>query len=431
MQRQAPRLFYQPCDTMEPEALSPHSLSSTDSETMTTTLTQEECQRSPIHLTMADEPLRAEIEAAVFREPEPYGKPSDLALLQEHVQNAIKHSNDDVQKNVLQLTSTIRDIKDSFKDIGRDLHTLELAAQTSVVVGEVAPQPLKTQWESLENTFDDLLEVSYKNARDAITVLQNFNDLFPDNLVIENPEQFEDIKTEVGNLITSIADDQQNAHELEKDFSSLATQISYFGITITKICKPRNDRSDRLLQEAHTKIADLRARLETANSKLRHAGVTCVASLSVGAISAAHLFFTLSPSSASMLVASVLASVPSFARLTSHNEDAKGIEAELDKSMHEVAELVKGHALLSEYHRKFAGTIDNLCTKIVAIANIWHVLNADFQELHSSLTMSVGPKLKYTSRVNKKIQNTREIYKRLQVMLQAYVNGVDAFEKAQ
>ncbi|KAI0628074.1 hypothetical protein C8Q77DRAFT_1068692 [Trametes polyzona] len=368
--------------------------------------------------------LYADMEASLHKRlEEPL---TDTSLLDKTFREALEQASGKVIENVQGLTTAVREIKVAFKEIGLALHAYDLAAASKADNG-VKPQLLRPQWTTFEKTFNDLLNLSHKNARGAINILEDYNLVFPEKVEIQTAERFEEVKVEVRNLITSIDADSDKAYEIEQSFMSLATNLREFEITIEHAVKISSERVSKDLEETRQKIASLSLKLAQVKTEMRDAGLACIATLSAGAISAAYLFFTLSPTSAQTLVASVLAAVPLAIQYKDKAADSKKLKAALQESKHKLSELTKQDELLHKYQAALGGTkrdIEDMCCKIETIAGVWQALKADFQLLDSELTKALGPGIKFTKLVNSKIEKSRQVYVKLKELLEAYVAGV-------
>ncbi|EIW54650.1 uncharacterized protein TRAVEDRAFT_22578 [Trametes versicolor FP-101664 SS1] len=410
--------------------------------------TTTECEPSHFHLNAEAAEFKSQLEDALHGPDAAPSIPSLDTIFHDNMQK----TSEKAVENVKGLTASICDIRTSFAAISKDLHSFDL--QAKVTGATQGPPPLKPDWERFHacsrQKFEDLLNQSHKNARQAIAVLNNYNDLFPEGEDID-ASKYDDIKAEIQNVIMGIDGDGEKAFEIEQGFTTLARNIREFGITIEKTVNVNSSRVLNKLNETRTRVDGLSLKLSGVKSEMRNAGLACVACLSAGAISAAFLFFTLSPTSAHAFAvgfigiagpalpdpffpkASVLAAVPSAITFKDKIQEARDLKAQIKEGKEEMAQLCQQSALLVKYQSLMSSTkhdIEDLCAKIDAISGIWYALKADFQQLHAQLTKAAGPNIKYTSFMKKKIANSRVVYSRLVQLLNAYIDGVQVFEKA-
>lgn len=220
------------------------------------------------------------------------------------------------------------------------------------------------QCDTSDDGLEQFVEFCYLCIRHLSLHLLDYNDLFPEGVSIDK-STFEEIQIEVQNLIKvrtpscsaatrpltcarlqSIEQDGKDAFSIDQGFATLASNIREFGITIERAVTAHDKRVRTKLEETRKRVDGLSLKLSeyafvrsllrladtdcsvsaqgevggkelnapsstvltSALPKMRNAGLACVACLCAGAISAAFLFFTLSPGSAHVFVVSSIRS---------------------------------------------------------------------------------------------------------------------------
>ncbi|EIW58139.1 uncharacterized protein TRAVEDRAFT_20250 [Trametes versicolor FP-101664 SS1] len=350
--------------------------------------------------------------------------------IQEKFTKGLQEASEKVVHDVRGLSKSIREIQGAFCGISKALHKFDDETDLGESDG---PSPLRQRWDGLHEEFDILLENSRKNAADAITVLDTYNNvLFPGGGPLD-PTQYDSIKVEIQGLIEDVGNDGDKAAVIEKGFTALARKIRQFEDTVEDTVMTRGEAVAVLLQNTREELASLRVKLAAVKSEMTDIGLACVACLSAGAISAAFLFCALSPTAIQALVTSVLGAVIAAKEFRNKYKECNELKSSIEECKLRIAEEWQKDELLKQYHDELAKSksdIEDLCLKIDSIAGIWYYLKSDFILLHSQLSKAAGPEKPMTRFFGAKIGRSRELYVKLQYLLEEYVRGVSVADEA-
>ncbi|KAI0641309.1 hypothetical protein C8Q79DRAFT_989930 [Trametes meyenii] len=351
--------------------------------------------------------------------------------VEEKFKEGLQQAGDKILSDIQGLTVSIRDIRESFSKLSKQFNKFDLDSglTEAELVGEGGLTRLGPKWDKFGDRFDELLNLSLKNAADAKAVLDLHNMvLFPDDAPLD-PSSFQAIKDEIQGCIKSIEEDGTKAYEIEKGFTSLAGQIRNFEDEIEATVKERTEVVVAGLKEARQRVGELRDRLSKVKSETASVGLACAACLTAGALSAVLLIFTLSPAAIHLFAAALGGAIPSALNFNAKLQEKKRIKAEIEKCNETIMKLSENHEVLLAYQTTLGGTnanIENIAAKIDSIAGIWHYLKGDLQLLHSQLDKAAGPNFKVTSLFGRKVAMSRKLYGKLSLLLDAYVHGVSS-----
>ncbi|KAJ8481183.1 hypothetical protein ONZ51_g6164 [Trametes cubensis] len=298
-----------------------------------------------------------------------------------------------------------------FKTLLRQL-TIDFAKHDrNVQARAYGRQPLKPRWAAFCDQFDGILDESLTNATNASAFLRQYVYAFEETL---QSRDCDNLKTEVENLMIAIDNMTDCSKTIRGSCTDLADNIRTFEDEIGDILRTGQDHAQNVHHDFDTLRADvetLRARLVQVTQEMHDIGVSCIACLSVGALSAGISFFTLSPQTANAVVVSALSTVPHGVEAAKKWKEARNLGRQLRE----------GELLISKSERKYSalrvsqdppeqlrGNFENLASKIDRISGIWHFLKADMYELHSQLsTVTTG---KITDLFVLKLRITRSVY---------------------
>ncbi|KAH9887244.1 hypothetical protein C8Q73DRAFT_794802 [Cubamyces lactineus] len=325
-----------------------------------------------------------------------------------------------VVKDIRELTNTIKEIREAFRRIGESLVEFDNASFLDVDNNVLQ---LGGRWRAYQTRFQEILDRSFDNASSAAAFLHQYS-----KAILTDVEQssYQDLQIELQAFVQKLEKKAADALQTKNDFTRLADDLRLFSQVIEEAVKKAGARIGDDLTRAKAHLRNLQGQLEEVQHKMKHVGIACVASLTVGAVAAGFVIFTLSPIAMIAVVGAAIGSAVTGIKYLQAKKEAAKLQEDIEGCNRQIAELLEKERLLKKYLERLEVTkqeITGLAGQVDAIAGIWQHLRSDMVQLQEQLALATDPDMPITGRFMKKVAATRELYTKLAMLLDMYAKN--------
>ncbi|KAI0659411.1 hypothetical protein C8Q70DRAFT_140048 [Cubamyces menziesii] len=349
-------------------------------------------------------------------------KDADFNAVSERFSDAFHNPEvqDQIVKDIHELTNTIKDIKEAFRRIGESLVEFDNAVFLDVDGDHLQ---LGRPWRAYQTRFQEILDRSFDNASSAAAFLNQYS-----RAILTDVDQasYKELQTELQAFVKKLEAKAADALQTKNDFTRLADDLRLFSQVIEEALKKAGARIDYELIAAKARLRNLQSQLEEVQHKLKHVGMACVSTLTVGAVSAGFVIFTLSPIAMIAVVGSAIGSAITGIKYLQAKREAARLQEEIKEYNELISQLLEREKLLRKYLERLETTkqeIAGLASQVDAISGIWQHLRSDMIQLQEQLALATDPEMPITGRFMKKIAATRELYTKLAMLLNMYAKN--------
>ncbi|KAJ8482859.1 hypothetical protein ONZ51_g5078 [Trametes cubensis] len=373
-------------------------------------------------------------------------KDADFNAVSERFSDAFHNPEvqDQIVKDIHELTNTIKDIKEAFRRIGESLVEFDNAVFLDVDGDHLQ---LGRPWRAYQTRFQEILDRSFDNASSAAAFLNQYS-----RAILTDVDQasYKELQTELQAFVKvpsfvyldippftvfpqKLEAKAADALQTKNDFTRLADDLRLFSQVIEEALKKAGARIDYELIAAKARLRNLQSQLEEIlspqkpdNVQLKHVGMACVSTLTVGAVSAGFVIFTLSPIAMIAVVGSAIGSAITGIKYLQAKREAARLQEEIKEYNELISQLLEREKLLRKYLERLETTkqeIAGLASQVDAISGIWQHLRSDMIQLQEQLALATDPEMPITGRFMKKIAATRELYTKLAMLLNMYAKN--------
>ncbi|KAJ8461833.1 hypothetical protein ONZ51_g11287 [Trametes cubensis] len=352
-------------------------------------------------------------------------------------QSAFQNTNTSLE--IRRLNRMISKLRDLFRKLSIDFaghdEELQRLAIKSKRKNRGGTPLLRPRWDNLYDRFRTLLDDSHKNATTASAALRMYLVVFTDETIRSG--EYDDIKAEVNNLITTANTGIDSARSFEDNFSKLARDIKAFEDDIRDTIatvQTHGSTVEERLDSTRLRVKELRVCLDGATSKtqMTKEGFACIKCLLIGGLSAAAFLLQVSPD-ATTAVMHTLAAIYHGVQFVEMLKEVRELKKQIREENKIITNLEKEYEAticLEGSLKRSVETLDRIASKVDAFSGIWHIIKTDMSELRSELASVASTHVpEAVQLLTLKLVITRCVYSKLLQALDEYVRGTIGCEK--
>ncbi|KAJ7730314.1 hypothetical protein B0H16DRAFT_1733831 [Mycena metata] len=278
---------------------------------------------------------------------------------------------------------------------------------------------LGPHWEPMIKKFDETLNFSLKQAKEAATFMRTVTAVLGDVAPADGAQ----LAIELKQFMSGLPAREENALVVNKKFQELADDVILFNAKIDIALEQAEANIKVALESARKRLDDLNKELAVWMEKLNVGTTEMISEIAVGALQAVKSIYTLD-------FAGIMGAVDSVINIFSHEAETKKKE-ELEQSIaavnQEISELLARDQDLGTFRTRLEESkkvVTSISEQILVIVDIWKTIHLDLYSLDVALSSQVKGEL--TKFFLKKLIVAKEIYQHLTILLETYVEQTNA-----
>ncbi|KAF8167000.1 hypothetical protein K438DRAFT_1856419 [Mycena galopus ATCC 62051] len=272
------------------------------------------------------------------------------------------------------------------------------------------------EWNPFIREFDEILYFNLEQATDARTLMRSVTAVLGDVTGADG----KDLAMELAEFMKPLGPKEAGALEMKTRFQKLADDVILFSAKIDVALAKADANIKADLENARTRLASLTQELEAWNQQINVSAGEIIGAIAVGASQTVTALLALDFSGMMTTVNSIVNSI-------THEAEMK--KAECEQSINLVNQEISG---LLARDKDFATLRTGLeeskkavaSSQILIIMDVWKTINLDLRSLEQALSSQLKDDPVITKFFLKKLGVAKEIYQRLALLLEIYVEKI-------